>query len=150
MLPCLTPLQSTLHSTLAYYTLPYLPYSTSFICHIIPSPLRFILPYPIPTYLSLPNSTALHSTLPSPWLSPPLPFTRPLQPSLPSLYPTLPYPALLHFTPLYSHPLPFTLPSSRRPPLPSSSLISPIHHFYGGGVTTCLHNNITNVISKFL
>ena len=89
------------------------------------------LPYPSLPYPHLPSPPQLYSTQ----LNPPLPLALPSplpalsNPSLPSLYPTLPYLAVLNSTPLYSssslllfpplaalpsHPLlsPFTLPYS--------------------------------------
>ena len=83
-----TPLFTPLHFSLLYPAILHFIH----LCHTIPSPHCFTLHYPNPTYLPLPNSTQ------------PCP---PLDPSLPSLYPRLPYPALFHST-LYSPPLPFT------------------------------------------
>ena len=86
-----------------------------------------MLPYP-----TLPNPH-LPPQLYSTQLNPPLPLALPSplpalsNPSLPSLYTTLPYPALLHSTPLYS-PLsspPIPLPFPPLAALPSNPLLSP-------------------------
>ena len=111
-------------------TFPILPYSTSFNCHTITfsSLLYPTVPYPIPTFLPLPNSTPLNSTLPSPWLSPPLYPPSPILPSRPFTLPyhTLPYSIPLLFTLLYPplpSPLLFPTPWHSIPPAPIAQLV---------------------------